>query len=91
MQTIFIVRLPNTLRHMSLMVREPLVRYFWYSAFAAGRQSKYSSSRKSSRKVGEKGLLPRNWGGTEQNRTVTCMLVKAKANDMRKNLALVCD
>ncbi|GFV64097.1 putative transposable element [Trichonephila clavipes] len=31
------------------------------------------------------------WGGTEQNRTVTCMVFKAKANDRRKNLALSCD
>ncbi|GFX08246.1 uncharacterized protein TNCV_3267371 [Trichonephila clavipes] len=34
------------------------------------------------------GVLPKNWGGTEQNLTVTCMLLKAKANDRRKNLAL---
>ncbi|GFV42916.1 uncharacterized protein TNCV_1587241 [Trichonephila clavipes] len=33
-------------------------------------------------------VLPQNWGGTEQNRTVTCMVLKAKANDRRKNLAL---
>ncbi|GFW87218.1 uncharacterized protein TNCV_5125701 [Trichonephila clavipes] len=33
-------------------------------------------------------FLPLNWGGTEQNRTVTCMVLKAKANDRRKNLAL---
>ncbi|GFW46073.1 hypothetical protein TNCV_3276901 [Trichonephila clavipes] len=33
-------------------------------------------------------VLPQNWGGIEQNRTVTCMVLKAKANDMRKNLAL---
>ncbi|GFS83374.1 uncharacterized protein TNCV_600991 [Trichonephila clavipes] len=26
-----------------------------------------------------------NWGGTEQNRTVTCIVLKAKTNDMRKN------
>ncbi|GFV33418.1 uncharacterized protein TNCV_4164551 [Trichonephila clavipes] len=31
------------------------------------------------------GFLPLNWGGTEKNRTVTCMLLKAKANDRRKN------
>ncbi|GFV37365.1 cullin-4A [Trichonephila clavipes] len=30
-------------------------------------------------------FLPLNWGGTEKNRTVTCMVFKAKANDMRKN------
>ncbi|GFV95757.1 uncharacterized protein TNCV_1728071 [Trichonephila clavipes] len=27
------------------------------------------------------GILPQNWGGTKQNRTVTCMVPKAKAND----------
>ncbi|GFT31172.1 uncharacterized protein TNCV_3645681 [Trichonephila clavipes] len=31
------------------------------------------------------GFLPLNWGGTEQNRIVTCMVLKAKANDRRKN------
>ncbi|GFU78955.1 uncharacterized protein TNCV_307961 [Trichonephila clavipes] len=31
------------------------------------------------------GFLPLNWGGTEQNCTVTCMVLKAKANDRRKN------
>ncbi|GFW85778.1 uncharacterized protein TNCV_854271 [Trichonephila clavipes] len=31
------------------------------------------------------GFLSLNWGGTEQNRTVTCMVLKAKDNDMRKN------
>ncbi|GFU69863.1 hypothetical protein TNCV_112821 [Trichonephila clavipes] len=25
------------------------------------------------------GFLPLNWGGTEQNRTVTCMVLKAKS------------
>ncbi|GFX19417.1 hypothetical protein TNCV_472691 [Trichonephila clavipes] len=37
------------------------------------------------------GILPQNWGGTEQNRTVTCMMLKAKANDRHKNLALTHD
>ncbi|GFU42799.1 uncharacterized protein TNCV_3139841 [Trichonephila clavipes] len=27
------------------------------------------------------GFLPLNWGGTEQNRTVTCVVLKTKAND----------
>ncbi|GFS93165.1 hypothetical protein TNCV_5140031, partial [Trichonephila clavipes] len=31
------------------------------------------------------GFLPQNWGGTERNRTVTSMVLKAKANDRRKN------
>ncbi|GFU59362.1 uncharacterized protein TNCV_4198801 [Trichonephila clavipes] len=35
-----------------------------------------------------KGVLPQNWGGTDQNRAVTCMVFKAKANDKRKILAL---
>ncbi|GFV99102.1 uncharacterized protein TNCV_1510781 [Trichonephila clavipes] len=30
-------------------------------------------------------LLPLNWGGTEQNRTVTSLVLKAKTNDMRNN------
>ncbi|GFU65880.1 uncharacterized protein TNCV_5011781 [Trichonephila clavipes] len=34
------------------------------------------------------GVLSQNWGGTEQNRTVTCMVFKAKANDRRKILVL---
>ncbi|GFS95053.1 hypothetical protein TNCV_341341 [Trichonephila clavipes] len=34
------------------------------------------------------GVLPQNWGGTEQNRAVTCMVLKAMANDRRKNLTL---
>ncbi|GFW43102.1 uncharacterized protein TNCV_1474971 [Trichonephila clavipes] len=34
------------------------------------------------------GGLPQNWGGTDQNRIDTGMVLKAKANDRRKNLAL---
>ncbi|GFX78575.1 uncharacterized protein TNCV_30151 [Trichonephila clavipes] len=34
------------------------------------------------------GVLPQIWDGTEQNRTVTYMVIKGKANDKRKNLAL---
>ncbi|GFW76595.1 uncharacterized protein TNCV_2682121 [Trichonephila clavipes] len=33
------------------------------------------------------GVLPQNWGGTEQNRTFTCMVLKAEDNDRHKNLA----
>ncbi|GFU47798.1 uncharacterized protein TNCV_4465421 [Trichonephila clavipes] len=33
------------------------------------------------------GFLPLNWGGTEKSRTVTCMVLKAKANDKCKILA----
>ncbi|GFT92191.1 hypothetical protein TNCV_1973181 [Trichonephila clavipes] len=29
-----------------------------------------------------------NWVGTEQNRAVTCLVLKAKTNDRRKNQAL---
>ncbi|GFV29625.1 uncharacterized protein TNCV_329911 [Trichonephila clavipes] len=32
-------------------------------------------------------ILPLNWGGTEINRSVTCMVLKATANDKR-HLAL---
>ncbi|GFW82453.1 uncharacterized protein TNCV_3819321 [Trichonephila clavipes] len=34
------------------------------------------------------GFLPLNWGGTEPNRTVTCMELKATANDRCKNSSL---
>ncbi|GFW61431.1 hypothetical protein TNCV_346791 [Trichonephila clavipes] len=69
-----------------------------YIAFAAWRYSKEPSSRKSPCEVGQReerwregpdhpqGALPQNWGETEQNSTVTCMVLKAKANDRRKNL-----
>ncbi|GFY34594.1 uncharacterized protein TNCV_1372851 [Trichonephila clavipes] len=33
-----------------------------------------------------RNVHPQNWGGTEQNRTVTCMVLKTKANENRKNL-----
>ncbi|GFT84736.1 uncharacterized protein TNCV_2767421 [Trichonephila clavipes] len=29
------------------------------------------------------GVLPQNWGGIEPNRIVTCMVLKAMANDRR--------
>ncbi|GFV59196.1 uncharacterized protein TNCV_2339371 [Trichonephila clavipes] len=60
------------------------------------------SIRKSSREVGGKGRevrgpdhsqvssLSQNWGGKEPNRTVTCMVLKATAND-RRHLALCHD
>ncbi|GFV46440.1 hypothetical protein TNCV_3233291 [Trichonephila clavipes] len=34
------------------------------------------------------GALPQNWGGTEKNSTFTCMVLKAKVNDRRKNKPL---
>ncbi|GFV85018.1 uncharacterized protein TNCV_3319571 [Trichonephila clavipes] len=37
------------------------------------------------------GVLPLNWGVNEQNRTVTCRVLKTKANDRHKILALRCD
>ncbi|GFY04231.1 hypothetical protein TNCV_1200091 [Trichonephila clavipes] len=33
-------------------------------------------------------VLPQNWGGSEPDRTATCIVLKAKANDRRKILAL---
>ncbi|GFU87160.1 uncharacterized protein TNCV_2715081 [Trichonephila clavipes] len=33
-------------------------------------------------------VLSQNWRATEQNRTVICMVLKAKANDRRKILTL---
>ncbi|GFW04361.1 hypothetical protein TNCV_877331 [Trichonephila clavipes] len=53
----------------------------------------------SSREVGERGRevgsplpsgcsLSQNWGGTELNRTVTCMMLKATANDRRTSSPL---
>ncbi|GFW03367.1 hypothetical protein TNCV_472231 [Trichonephila clavipes] len=65
------------------------------------RQGDALNSRKSSREVsgrkrGGKPLTtplgPRqNWGENEKNRTVTCVILKVKANDKRKNLTLSCD
>ncbi|GFX92745.1 hypothetical protein TNCV_4876021 [Trichonephila clavipes] len=64
----------------------PLVRY------VEGEES-----RKPSREVGERvevggsgpshAVLAQNWCGTESNSTVTCMVLKTKANDRRKNLS----
>ncbi|GFW21666.1 uncharacterized protein TNCV_4281811 [Trichonephila clavipes] len=34
------------------------------------------------------GVLPQNWGGTEPNRTVTCVVLRATANDRRKTSPL---
>ncbi|GFU44426.1 uncharacterized protein TNCV_1505591 [Trichonephila clavipes] len=34
------------------------------------------------------GFLPQNWGGTELNRTITCMVFKAKANNRRTSSPL---
>ncbi|GFT85194.1 hypothetical protein TNCV_496511 [Trichonephila clavipes] len=60
------------------------------------------SSRKSFRETGGRGremgdpdhpqgVLPQILDGTEQSRTVTCMVLKAKANDRRKNFVLIRD
>ncbi|GFU63640.1 uncharacterized protein TNCV_4588451 [Trichonephila clavipes] len=72
-----------------------------YSAFAAG--GTLNSRRAASSLVrlveGEErwnapdhpqGVLPLNWGETELNRSVTCMVLKATAND-RRHLALCHD
>ncbi|GFW64028.1 hypothetical protein TNCV_707331 [Trichonephila clavipes] len=59
------------------------------SAFAAWGNSKGPSSRKSCREVGGRGetmegpcplqtVLPQNWGGTESNRTLTCMVLRLR-------------
>ncbi|GFS80475.1 uncharacterized protein TNCV_3448741 [Trichonephila clavipes] len=37
-----------------------------------------------------RGVLSQNWGGTEKNRSVTCVALKATAND-RRHLALCHD
>ncbi|GFT43845.1 uncharacterized protein TNCV_4245041 [Trichonephila clavipes] len=36
-------------------------------------------------------IHPQNWGGNEQNRTVTCMMLKSQASDKRKNVTLSCN
>ncbi|GFX97962.1 uncharacterized protein TNCV_4906131 [Trichonephila clavipes] len=35
------------------------------------------------------GVLPENWGGTKLNCTVTCMVLKATANDRRTSAHLI--
>ncbi|GFX59918.1 uncharacterized protein TNCV_4984311 [Trichonephila clavipes] len=35
-----------------------------------------------------RGVFPQNWGGTEPNSTVSCLVLKAEANDTSKILAL---
>ncbi|GFV72472.1 uncharacterized protein TNCV_1069041 [Trichonephila clavipes] len=37
------------------------------------------------------GVPLQNWDGTETNRTITCLVLKTKANDSRKNLTLCRD
>ncbi|GFV82355.1 uncharacterized protein TNCV_3443451 [Trichonephila clavipes] len=37
------------------------------------------------------GVILQNWGATKQNRSVTFIALKAKANDRCKNLVLSCD
>ncbi|GFV34289.1 hypothetical protein TNCV_992101 [Trichonephila clavipes] len=65
-----------------------------YSAFAALGYSKQPSRPKSSHEVGGRPLtlpqtvLPQNWGRTKLNRTVTYMVLKAKANDRRTSSPL---
>ncbi|GFU36486.1 cullin-4A [Trichonephila clavipes] len=52
------------------------------------KSSPVVGGRKSWRPLHPQGILPQNWCGTEQNRTVTCLILKPKANDRCKNLAL---
>ncbi|GFT11874.1 hypothetical protein TNCV_1923841 [Trichonephila clavipes] len=71
-----------------------------WNAFAAGIRGTPNSRRAASPLVkvtGEErwetpdhsqGVQYQNWGGNEQNRTVTCMVLKAKTNDRCKTLAL---
>ncbi|GFV89001.1 hypothetical protein TNCV_4912011 [Trichonephila clavipes] len=40
------------------------------------------------RPLNPSGAFPQNLDGTEQNHVVTCMVLKAEANDRRKNIAL---
>ncbi|GFX58081.1 hypothetical protein TNCV_4048391 [Trichonephila clavipes] len=35
------------------------------------------------------GVLPQNWGGTELNRSVICIVLKATANDRRTSRPLL--
>ncbi|GFS83093.1 hypothetical protein TNCV_1287101 [Trichonephila clavipes] len=59
-----------------------------YSAFSVWGYCKYRRAGwwKEDRWVASdhpQGVLPQSWGGTEPNLTFTCMMLKAKANDMR--------
>ncbi|GFW50297.1 hypothetical protein TNCV_4697131 [Trichonephila clavipes] len=60
-----------------------------YSAFTAWGtlNSRRAASREvcgRGREVGHpQGVLPQNWDETELNRSVTCMVLKATANDRR--------
>ncbi|GFW06303.1 uncharacterized protein TNCV_37771 [Trichonephila clavipes] len=69
------------------------------ASFSFLRSSWPPSSHKSSREVGGRGweahahpqsVLPQNWGETELNRSVPCMVLKAMAKD-RRHLALCHD
>ncbi|GFW60510.1 hypothetical protein TNCV_568581 [Trichonephila clavipes] len=51
-------------------------------------RSSWWKKEKDGRSQHPQGVLPQNWSGTEKNRTVTCMVLKSKANNRRKNLAL---
>ncbi|GFV48839.1 uncharacterized protein TNCV_4269161 [Trichonephila clavipes] len=37
------------------------------------------------------GVLSQNWSGIKKNRFITCMVLKAKANERHKNMALCRD
>ncbi|GFY06071.1 uncharacterized protein TNCV_3863751 [Trichonephila clavipes] len=70
-----------------------------YSAFAAGGtlNSRRAASPLMRLVDGEdrwkatdstQGVLPQNWGGTELNHTVICMVLKATTNDRRTSCPL---
>ncbi|GFW29701.1 hypothetical protein TNCV_3935681 [Trichonephila clavipes] len=73
--------------------------YLFGSTLKSDTSFRVMQCRKSSREVDEReremggpdypqGVLPQNWGRTKQTHTVTCMVLKAKANGRRKNPAL---
>ncbi|GFW32348.1 hypothetical protein TNCV_675071 [Trichonephila clavipes] len=65
-----------------------------YSAFAAWEYSKpqgWWKGKKSGRPLITPRVFSLKFGWDRANRTVTCMVLKAMANDRRKNLAPCCD
>ncbi|GFX82638.1 hypothetical protein TNCV_1193131 [Trichonephila clavipes] len=78
---------PTTIQH----------HYSFSQKAAVGRGVRSRHKGKFSREVGGRGreveapdhpqsVILQNWSGTEQNRTVTCMVLKAKANDRRSHI-----
>ncbi|GFT92763.1 hypothetical protein TNCV_739511 [Trichonephila clavipes] len=90
----------QTLAVEELLESEDITRMVWpaYSPDLNPIEHVRMSSREAGgkeREVGTpdhpQGVLPQNWGGTEPNRTVTYIVLKAKGNDWHKNLALSLD